>query len=231
MTTSVFGRFMNTALLMLRTTKEIKMTHSNFFLKYPELKEHFDFNKGFFRGFSVLFRNRPVTVMLDSKSRLNCNDEYQSIVIRDGKCDTVFFYLKHVDRILSLYRLQKNEEVLKFVENTKEDMWLYNCHKYIIRNDFYLSKLEFEYIEFKENTRVSRFIDSYGDVVGISTYYRKTDKIICFCSMKNGKFIKGYLGDERDLEKVITNFCKIKILNNKQINYLREWLTKISIGV
>lgn len=207
------------------------MTHDNFFAKYPELKEHFDFNKGFFRGFSILFRNRPVTVMLDSKSRLNCNDKYHTIVTKDGKYDTVFFYLKHVDRILSLYRLQKNEEVLKFVESTKEDMWLYNYPKYIVRNKFYLSKLEFEYVRFKEDTKVIRFIDSYGDVVGISTYHRIKDNILCFCSVKNGKYIKGYLGDKRDIEKVITNFCKIKILNNKQISYLREWLVKVSIGI
>ena len=207
------------------------MTYNNIFVKYPELKPFFGFNKGFFKYFSVSFQNAPVSVMATFNLRLNSGHAAKFYSVRNGEKDVTREYLKHTNNILKQLSLSDSEEVLEFVESTVSTMWSHYYYKYLIRKQFHDAKMDFDYVKVKHNQNIVKFIDKFGDVIGISTYERKMDGVLCFGSLDKQAWITGYLGNSNNLEKVIKNFCKIKELNDKQISYLRTWLKQISVGI
>ena len=207
------------------------MTYNNIFIKYPELKPFFGFNKGFFKYFCVSFQNAPVSVMAGFKLKLNGVCTYKFYSVRNGEKDVAREYFEHTNNLLKQLGLEENEEVLNFVESTASTMWSHYYYKYLVKKQFHDAKMSFEYVKVKHNQNIVKFIDKFGDVIGISTYERKMDGVLCFGSLDKQAWITGYLGNSNNLEKVIKNFCKIKELNDKQISYLRTWLKQISVGI
>ena len=206
------------------------MTYNNIFAKYPELKPFFGFKKGFFKYFSVSFQNDPVSVMATFNFRLNGGHVAKFYSVRNGEKDVIREYLEHTNNILKQLGLLENEEVLDFVESTVSTMWSHYYYKYLIRKQFYDTKMSFEYVKVRHSESIVKLVDKFGDVIGISTYERKLSGVLCFGTLDKQNWVTGYLGNSNNLEKVIKNFCKIKELNDKQISYLRTWLKQVSVG-
>ena len=205
----------------------------NIFVKYPELKKHFNVKKGLFKGFSARFNNIPVSVHLTTTSLVGGERTYSTWVNANDRTKQVLInaYYDHCIRILEKYGLYGNADLLVFIRTTQSDVWFYYLDKFRIRYNFYINKLNFDYALTKNSYKVTKFVDKYGDVYGIRTYVKKKNGLITFTYSDNQVRTTVTLGYSNNLNRVATSFCEIKSLNEKQKEYLHEWLNKITIGV
>lgn len=205
----------------------------NIFVKYPELEKHFNVKRGLFKGFSARFKNIPVSVHLTTTSLVGGERTYSTWVNANDRTKQVLInaYYDHCIRILEKYGLYGNADLVDFIRITRSDVWFYYFDKFRIRYNFYINKLNFDYALTKNSYQVTKFVDKYGDVYGIRTYVKKKNGLITFTYSDNQVRTTVTLGYSNNLNRVATSFCEIKSLNEKQKEYLHEWLNKITIGV
>lgn len=209
------------------------MTVNNIFVKYPELKNHFSFKKGLFKGFSASFKNKPVAVYLTTESLVD-GERTNTICVNTNtniKQDLISAYYRHCIRILEKCGLYSNAELVDFIRSTERDVWFYYVDKFKISYNFYINKISFDYALMKESFVVTKFVDKYGDVYGVKPYVRKKDARITFMFYRNSIRTTIVLGYSDNLDKVVKRFCEVKLLNEKQKEHLHEWLNKLTIGI
>ena len=212
--------------------KGIIMTDNNIFVKYPELKELFNFKKGFFKGFSVTFSNGPASVITKAASRIDGAVTFDYVSNSPTPKDKLAEkYFNHCKMLLEFIGLNLTKEILKFVEETYDDVWYYYQHKFSKAENVAKDKLEFDHVKIKRNGRTTKFIDKYGDVRGITIRESSIKGILSFGTADYGRWVVGYLGNSNDLEEVINNFLGYRELNERQTVYLRQWLNRVTVGV
>ena len=127
--------------------------------------------------------------------------------------------------------LNVSEDILKFVEETSDEVWCYNQPKFIKAENAAKDKLEFDNVRIKRNGRTTKFIDKYGDVRGITIRESSIKGILSFGTTDYGRWVVGYLGNSNDLEEVVRNFLLYRLLSERQVVYLRQWLNRVTVGV
>ena len=133
--------------------------------------------------------------------------------------------------LLESIGLNPTNGILKFVEETYDDVWYYYQHKFSKAENAAKDKLEFDNVRIKRNGRTTKFIDKYGDVRGITIRESTTKGILSFGTNDYGKWVFGYLGDSNDLEGVVRKFLLYRLLSERQVVYLRQWLNRVTVGV
>lgn len=208
------------------------MTVNNIFVKYPELKEIFNVNKGFFKGFSVVFSSVTVSTVTKTSSAINGIVVWKRVSnSADAKDKVIKNYVNHCALLLTANGVSLTEDILNFVEETSEEVWRYNKPKFIKAENVTKTKLEFDNVRIKRNGRTTKFVDKYGDVRGIVVRESVIKGVLSFGAFDYGRWVAGYLGNSNDLEEVVRNFLGYRTLNECQIAYLRDWLNKVTIGV
>ena len=208
------------------------MTDNNIFVKYPELKELFNFKKGFFKGFSVTFSNGPASVITKASSRIDGAVTFDYVSNSTTPKDKLAEkYFNHCKMLLEFIGLNLTKEILKFIEETYDDVWYFYQHKFSKAENVAKDKLEFDNVRIKRDGRTTKFIDKYGDVRGIVIRESTTKGILSFGTNDHGKWVFGYLGNSNDLEEVVRKFLGYRALNNRQISYLRYWLNRVTVGL
>ena len=208
------------------------MTVNNIFVKYPELINLFSFKKGFFKGFSVTFCNAPVSTITKTSSAIDGSVVWKrlpkSTDVKDGVMKN---YIDHCNMLIVTNGLNISEDILKFVEETFDEVWCYNQPKFIKAENAAKAKLEFDNVRIKRNGRTTKFIDNYGDVRGITIRESSIKGILSFGTTDYGRWVVGYLGNSNDLEEVVRNFLLYRLLSERQVVYLRQWLNRVTVGV
>ena len=208
------------------------MTVNNIFVKHPELINLFSFKKGFFKGFSVTFCNAPVSTITKTSSAIDGSVVWKRLPkSTDAKDGVMKNYIDHCNMLIVANDLNVSEDILKFVEETFDEVWCYNQPKFIKAENAAKAKLEFDNVRIKRNGRTTKFIDKYGDVRGITIRESSIKGILSFGTTDYGRWVVGYLGNSNDLEEVVRNFLGYRTLNNRQISYLRHWLNRVTVGL